>query len=107
MSRELIVLTPERPDLTVLPEFIGEELKMVGLYVFDTADHLLVRIREPMLVSVPGETERLLDTDVPAPAWWVEIRAAADPPHARLVASRCAERLADCHGGTVWSASSS
>lgn len=107
MSRELVVLAPERPDLTILPEFIGDEFKMVGLYVFDTTDHLLVRIQEPVLVSVPGEAERLLDTDVPAPVWWVEIRAATDPPHARLVASRCAERLADRHGGTVWSASSS
>ncbi|MDL4772592.1 hypothetical protein [Actinomadura xylanilytica] len=108
MSRELVVLTRERPDLAVLPDLVGGRgLSVGGAYVFDAGDRLLVRVREPILVMVPGEVERLLDTDVEAPVWWTDVRAAADLAEARMVARHCAEQLASRHDGTVWSESSS
>ncbi|MFI0484007.1 hypothetical protein [Actinomadura sp. 9N215] len=85
MSRELIVLSPHRPE-------VGER------YLFDPQGRLLVRIQEPVLVPVPGEVERLLGTPSPTPVWWTELHTAADSPEAEQLARDCAERL----GGTIW-----
>ncbi|WP_051108985.1 hypothetical protein [Actinomadura flavalba] len=89
MGRELVVVTRERPDVA-------------SPYLTDAADRLLAHVRAPLLVEVPGETERLLGVRVDEPVWWVEIRAAADPPAAGRAAWRYAEDLAARHDGTVW-----
>lgn len=66
----------------------------------------LVSIEVPLLVSVPGEIERLLGggiaAHVPLPAWWVELRA-AETPQAAQIARRYAAELTRRLGGRVWS----
>ncbi|WP_131739242.1 hypothetical protein [Actinomadura roseirufa] len=108
MSRELVVLSREQPDLDVLTELVaasGEaDLKVGGRYVFDAQDRLLLRIRQPVLVAVPGEVERLLGIPANEPVWWVELQAAVTPA-AERIAHHCAEGLAARHDGTVWSES--
>ncbi|MFD0691772.1 hypothetical protein [Actinomadura fibrosa] len=107
MSRALVVLAKRRPDMADLPELVGSSggtgLKMGGTYVFDAQDRLLVRVREPILVVVPGEVERLLEADVREPVWWVELHAAADIAEAERIARHCADGIAARSDGTVWS----
>jgi hypothetical protein len=100
MSRELIVLTPEKPEPD-LPALVSAPLRAAGHYVFDAEDRLLLRVEEPILISIPGEVERLLGIGSPSPVWWTEIHAAAASPEARRLAERCAESL----NGTVWTTS--
>ncbi|MEU9023581.1 hypothetical protein [Actinomadura sp. NPDC048394] len=99
MSRELIVLTSEKPtlDLQVLASL---PLHVTGNYVFDAEDRLLLRVQEPVLISVPGETERLLGIESATPVWWTEIHIATASPEADHLAQRCAETL----DGTIWTA---
>ncbi|RSN48370.1 MULTISPECIES: hypothetical protein [Actinomadura] len=101
MSRELIVLSPRRPDVDAL-RVPGLDIR--NAYVFDEREQLLVRIDVPVLVPVAGEVERLLGVPVTGPVWWVELRAAAGSTHAAEVLRRCADELAARHDGTVWSA---
>lgn len=101
MSRELIVLSPRKPDIDSVR---APGLSIRGTYGFDAREQLLLCIDAPVLVSVPGEAERLLGTSVSEPTWWVEIRAAADSPEAEQAARICANELAAQHNGTVWSA---
>ncbi|MFC0041472.1 hypothetical protein [Actinomadura rayongensis] len=103
MSREWVVLTRDRPDLTDLPALLGDDLTAEAGCVFDTGDRLLVRLTAPVLVPVPGETERLLGISFACPAWWTEIRSAAGIDAAEKAARRCADGLAQRHSGTVWS----
>lgn len=108
MSRELVVLTRERPDLDAFPALVfsvDAELRVFGTCVFDTQDRLLVRVQEPVLIKVPGEVERLLGTTAEPPFWWLELRAASDPVEAKWIARHCADALATRHDGTVWSES--
>ncbi|MFB4296342.1 hypothetical protein [Actinomadura sp. NTSP31] len=99
MSRELIVLTARKPDLD-LQALATPPFQVAGNYVFDSEDRLLLRVQDPVLVSVPGETERLLGIESATPVWWTEIHAATDSPEADHLAHRCAETL----NGTIWTA---
>ncbi|MEU6220636.1 DUF6177 family protein [Streptomyces sp. NPDC047022] len=112
MTKDVIALTPEMPDLTTL---------LAGLYaggpdlgVNTTADGAvvqlcapggrpLVSVEAPILVHVPGETARLLDCAVPdGPVWWTEARASTAVAEAGRLAGSFAGRLATVLGGTVW-----
>ncbi|TDD65743.1 hypothetical protein [Actinomadura rubrisoli] len=109
MSREMVVLSRQQPDLAVLPELVasasGTDLKVGGPYVFDAQDRLLLHVREPVLVTVPGEVQRLLGLPIEEPVWWVELHAATDPAEAERIARHCADAFAAQHDGTVWSES--
>ncbi|OLT26168.1 hypothetical protein BJF79_43740 [Actinomadura sp. CNU-125] len=100
MSRELIVLSPRKPDVDAV-QVPGLDVR--DAYVFDAQDQLLVRIDTPILVPVPGEVERLLGVSASVPVWWTELHAAADSPRAVDAARHCADELAAQHDGTVWS----
>ncbi|MFF7767756.1 DUF6177 family protein [Streptomyces massasporeus] len=112
MTKDVIALTPEMPDLPTL---------LAGLYaggpdlgVNTTADGAvvqlcapdgrpLVSVETPILVQVPGETSRLLDhTVADGPVWWTEARASTAVPEAARLAGSFAGRLATVLGGTVW-----
>ncbi|GGV26610.1 hypothetical protein GCM10010182_56690 [Actinomadura cremea] len=100
MSREIIVLSPHRPDIGSVR---APGLSIRNTYVFDVHDQLLVRIGVPVLVSVSGEAERLLGVSISEPTWWVELHAAASL-QAEQAARHCANGLAAQHNGTIWSA---
>ncbi|MFF6874481.1 DUF6177 family protein [Streptomyces sp. NPDC012474] len=112
MTKDVIALTPEMPDLPTL---------LAGLYaggpdlgVNTTADGAvvqlcardgrpLVSVEAPILVQVPGETTRLLDHAVAdGPVWWTEARASTAVAEAARLAGSFAGRLATALGGTVW-----
>ena len=99
MSRELIVLTSEKPSLD-LQALISPPLQAAGNDVFDAEGRLLLRVQEPVLISIAGEAERLLGIDSPTPVWWTEIHTATASPEAHHLAQRCAETL----NGTIWTA---
>ncbi|MEU6686426.1 DUF6177 family protein [Streptomyces sp. NPDC046832] len=112
MTKDVIALTPQMPDLPTL---------LAGLYaggpdlgVDTTADGAvvqlcgpdgrpLVSVEAPILVQVPGETTRLLDQAVEdGPVWWTEARASTAVAEAGRLAGSFAGRLATVLGGTVW-----
>ncbi|MFG2805913.1 DUF6177 family protein [Streptomyces massasporeus] len=112
MTKDVIALTPEMPDLPTL---------LAGLYaggpdlgVNTTADGAvvqlcgpdgrpLVSVEAPILVQVPGETFRLLGhTVADGPVWWTEARASTAVAEAARLAGSFAGRLATVLGGTVW-----
>ncbi|MFJ4555929.1 DUF6177 family protein [Streptomyces massasporeus] len=112
MTKDVIALTPEMPDLPTL---------LAGLYaggpdlgVNTTADGAvvqlcapdgrpLVSIEAPILVQVFGETTRLLDHPVgDGPVWWTEARASTAVAEAARLAGSFAGRLATVLGGSVW-----
>jgi hypothetical protein len=99
MSRELIVLTAEKPSLD-LPALAPSPLQATGNDVFDAEGRLLLRVQEPVLITVAGEVERLLGIDAAVPVWWTEIHTATASPDAHHLARRCAETL----DGTIWTA---
>jgi hypothetical protein len=70
-------------------------------HIYDESDRLLVLVREPLLVSVPGEAERLLGVSMPPPIFWVEL-ALAGLPQTEPVARHCAEALTARYDGMVW-----
>ena len=114
MSREIIVLCPRRPAIGALLERAGIRVGVRGddglealshanaTQIFDAADRMLLVIRDPVLVEVPGETERLLGIDVPPPVWWVEIRATTGVAEGERFAARCAEEMVALNGGIIW-----
>ncbi|MFF8013727.1 DUF6177 family protein [Streptomyces sp. NPDC007929] len=112
MTKDVIALTPQMPDLPTL---------LAGLYaggpdlgVNTTAEGAvvqlcapdgrpLVSVEAPVLVQVPGETTRLLDHVVAdGPVWWTEARASTAVAEAERLAGSFAGRLATVLGGTVW-----
>ncbi|MFD8223957.1 DUF6177 family protein [Streptomyces massasporeus] len=112
MTKDVIALTPEMPDLPTL---------LAGLYaggpdlgVNTTADGAvvqlcgpdgrpLVSVEAPILVQVPGEATRLLGHAVEdGPVWWTEARASTAVAEAARLAGSFAGRLATVLGGTVW-----
>lgn len=103
MSLEFITLTRHRPDIGVLPDLVSADLRVRGSCVFDPEARLLLRVEEPVLVSVPDEPQRLLDRAVETPVWWTELRTATNPPTAEKLAQQCADELASRYDGTVWS----
>jgi len=107
MSYDTIVLTAERPEVeAALREMSGRPIQVraqaSGLHVHDERARLLVAIGEPLEVRVPGEVERLLATPVDLPVWWLELRAAAEPEEAVMLAEVLAGELVRRHGGHVW-----
>ncbi|GAA3931897.1 hypothetical protein GCM10023085_11530 [Actinomadura viridis] len=108
MSREIVALLRERPELApLLHSLRGKGLAVAEhdntTHLYDAAGRLLVHIAHPLRIDVPGEVERLLNTSVPLPVWWVGVRAAATLTEAGPLARRCAETLVSRHGGTLWS----
>jgi hypothetical protein len=111
MSCDIIVLARNEPDVpTVVDGMLafGEQLRIRELdggatHLYDSEDRLLVSIEAPVLVNVPGEVERMLGAGpIGLPVWWVDVRAAADPPDAERVARRFADDLSRWKGGVVW-----
>ncbi|MFG2000995.1 hypothetical protein ACGFNU_17795 [Spirillospora sp. NPDC048911] len=108
MSREFVALIRTRPEiphlleLVELPHGLQMGTRAGAIELFDENGHMLVAIRDPFLVQVPGESERLLGIATATPAWWVEIQAAATNSLAIEIAERCARTAADLYGGTVW-----
>jgi hypothetical protein len=109
MSYDLVALVREQPDgAAVLDGMIamGEQLEVRahvgGVHVYDSAGRLLVFIETPMFVQVPGEVERLLGVQVSLPTWWVNVRAAVDPPDAERIARKFVDDLVRWQGGMVW-----
>ncbi|GAA2590188.1 hypothetical protein SMC26_20285 [Actinomadura fulvescens] len=110
MSRDFVVLTTDHPHLPLLLERaelpsgwgLETETQVSGAQLFDENGRMLVVIRDPFLVEVPGEAERLLGVPVPTPVWWVEMRATAGSTLAAEVAGHCANVMAELYGGTVW-----
>lgn len=65
---------------------------------------LVLSIEAPREVPSAGEVQRLLGVpDAPQPCWWVEARAAVDPPDGVVLARRFAAALLSETGGTSWS----
>ncbi|WP_434593987.1 DUF6177 family protein [Streptomyces sp. A5-4] len=116
MTKDVIALTPQMPDIRTI---------LAGLYaggpevaINTTADgaviqlctpggRSLVSIEAPILLQVPGETRRLLDADTGAwdsPLWWTEARAITTAPEAELLAQSFAGRLVSVLSGTIWPA---
>ncbi|WP_026415329.1 hypothetical protein [Actinomadura oligospora] len=112
MSRELVVLLPEPPDIAAVLSN-SDALRDTALSIahldgatllYDDEGRLLVRVAEPRRIEVPGETERLLGVPAPLPTWWIDLRAAATPDTASATARHCAEALATRHHGTICTA---
>ncbi|HEX2314179.1 MAG TPA: hypothetical protein VHJ17_10610 [Thermomonospora sp.] len=113
MSTDVVALTNDRPDVGAVLDGLGARLRLPlavttaggACRVYDDSGRLVVFVPDPVLVTVPGEVERLLGDGVgaAAPVWWVDIRAAADLENAERVARSCAEELVARHGGAVWS----
>ncbi|MCW2886831.1 MAG: hypothetical protein QOE54_3496 [Streptosporangiaceae bacterium] len=111
MSHDLVALVREQPDAAAVLDgmmAMGEQLEVrthpAAVHVHDLAGRLLVSIETPMLVQVPGEVERLLGVQVNVPTWWVNIRAAAEPPEAERIARKFSDDLVRWQGGMVWPA---
>lgn len=51
---------------------------------------------------MPGEAERLLEVEVPAPVWWVEVQARDGHPDSFGIARRLTEALVAAAGGLAW-----
>jgi len=119
VSRDIVALVSTMPDVSAVLAGMaaaGEDL-LVLPFAADTVVTLadapdgqtarpLLTVGEPILVSVPGEVERLLGAEVArqvsTPLWWIEVRAAAAPEHAFDIAYRFATALVDRLGGAVW-----
>jgi hypothetical protein len=111
VSTDVVALTNDRPDVGAVLEGLASRLRLPlavsaqagACRVYDDAGRLVVFVPDPVLVTVPGEVERLLGERAAPPVWWVDIRAAADLDDAARVALACADELVARHGGTVWS----
>ncbi|MFC8141142.1 DUF6177 family protein [Streptomyces paradoxus] len=112
MTKDVIALTPQMPDLPTLlaglyaggPD-LGVNTTAEGAVVqlCATDGRPLVSVEAPILVQVPGETTRLLDHPVEdGPVWWTEARASTAVAEAARLAGSFAGRLATVLGGTVW-----
>ncbi|NUK46043.1 hypothetical protein HRW13_35430, partial [Streptomyces lunaelactis] len=105
MTKDVIALTPQMPDIRTI---------LAGLYaggpdvaINTTADGAviqlcrpggrpLVSIEAPILLQVRGEIRRLLGADTGAwdsPLWWTEARAVTTAPEAEPLARSFAGRL--------------
>jgi hypothetical protein len=113
MSLDIVALLTRQPDPAAMlrgvtgpngPLDVRQDAGTVHMH--DPGGPLLVSVEEPVYVEVPGEPERLLGTAVPTPVWWVEIRAAAGPDQAALLARGIADEFVRRYGGTVWAGGS-
>ncbi|MFD7814121.1 DUF6177 family protein [Streptomyces sp. NPDC059785] len=114
MTKDVIALTPEMPDLRALlagfyaggPD-VGVSSVADGAVVQLCApdERALVSVEAPVLVQVPGEAARLLEGEVGEGAvWWTEARASTAVAEAGRLAGSFAGRLATVSGGEVWPA---
>lgn len=80
-----------------------EEAELVQLHHAD--GRLMLTTEGARLVQVAGETGRLLgiDSDVPHPVWWVEVRAPGHDLEAEAVARRFIQAMLAETGGMLWS----
>ncbi|GAA2426872.1 hypothetical protein GCM10010191_44360 [Actinomadura vinacea] len=111
---DLAALVRREPDVYAVADGLvamGEPVELASgdfkaVRVHDAEGRVLVSIEDPVLVEAPGEVARLLGAEAAqrftAPAWWVDVRAAADVPDAARVARRFAEALVRWAGGTIW-----
>lgn len=111
MTIDAVALCREQPDVRAVlgallaagPGLGVRPVERGGLVqLCDDAGAPLVTIEGPSLVQVPDEVERLLDVAMPAPVWWVEVRARDRHRDAFGVARRLADALVAATGGVVW-----
>ncbi|MFJ2769904.1 DUF6177 family protein [Streptomyces sp. NPDC087300] len=114
MTTDVIAFTPRMPDIkTVLaglfaggPDLGVDTLAQGAVVQLRAADgRPLVSVEAPLLVHLPGELQRLLGTEVPAPDgpfWWTEARASTRAEEGERLAGSFAGRLAAILGGGVW-----
>lgn len=111
MTADLIALCREQPNreaVTAALVAAGPELRVAGdpsgalVRLLDRAGSQMFAVEGPILVQVAGEVERLLGRALPAPIWWVEVRAVSGRDDAFEAARRFAERLVGTLGGEVW-----
>ncbi|MFE9571054.1 DUF6177 family protein [Streptomyces sp. NPDC006692] len=121
MTKDVIALTPQMPDIpTLLAGFYagGPDIGVMStsngavVQLCAPSGQPLVSIEVPVFLQVPGETARLLgpDSSIPggsipdSPLWWTEARAVTDVPEAEHLARSFAGRLVTVLAGTTWPA---
>ncbi|MCC3651696.1 DUF6177 family protein [Streptomyces sp. S07_1.15] len=124
MTKDVIALTPKMPDLRTLlaglhaggPDLGVNTLADGAVIQLCAADgRPLVSVEAPLLVQVPGETDRLLGAGAGAragagpgpglpdgPVWWTEARASTAVAEGGRLAGSFAGRLAHVLDGAVW-----
>ncbi|MGA4839867.1 DUF6177 family protein [Streptomyces sp. G45] len=114
MTKDVIALTPAMPDPAALVAGLyagGPDLGVTSaadgavIQLCTPAGRPLVSVEAPVIVHTPGEAQRLLGADVPAPAvpfWWTEARASTAVPEAEALAGSFCGRLTLLLGGTTW-----
>lgn len=109
MSLDIVALVIGRPDpagmLTGMTGPRGQldvRRKAAAVHMHDPDGPLLVSVEAPALVQVAGEVERLLGAQVPGPVWWIDIRAAAQPDEAALLALTIGNEFVRRYGGMLW-----
>ncbi|WP_191094998.1 DUF6177 family protein [Streptomyces kanamyceticus] len=114
MTTDVIAFTPKMPDIKAV--LAGLFAGGPGLGVRNVAEGAvvqlcaadgrpLVSVEAPLLVHVPGELQRLLGPEVPAPDgpfWWTEARASTRAEEGERLAGSFAGRLAAILEGGVW-----
>ncbi|GHE66148.1 hypothetical protein GCM10018785_38660 [Streptomyces longispororuber] len=114
MTKDVIALTPAMPDAAAL--VAGLHAGGPGLGVTTAADDAVIQLRSPggrplvsveapVVVHTPGEAQRLLGPEFPAPDvpfWWTEARASTALPEAEALAGSFCGRLTLLLGGTTW-----
>lgn len=91
----LAALVRACPLLRVRP---GESL----LTLCDDAGVDRLHLDGPRLVQVPGEAQRLLGVDAPAPVWWVEARSLGTDHSSATAVRTVAHAIVAITGGTAW-----
>ncbi|TGA88451.1 DUF6177 family protein, partial [Streptomyces sp. MZ04] len=114
MTKDVIALTPKMPDTWTVMAGLGAagpdaELTAAAddavIQLCGTGGRPLVSVEAPVLVQVPGEAQRLLGDQVPAPDvpfWWTEARATTSAPEAEHLAGSVCGRLTLLLGGATW-----
>ncbi|WP_160049924.1 MULTISPECIES: DUF6177 family protein [unclassified Nocardiopsis] len=114
MSYDAVALVAGEPALEAVARALGDVDPGLWLHgyegtsllrVCDAEERLLATLEPGRSVGSPGEVGRLLGAEVqaqlPAPCWWVEVRARPDRA-GREVAHRIADGLVLRLGGLVW-----
>ena len=114
MPRELVILSPTRPDVVALitaGAAVDDQLGMRTMFdggvwqvcrVGDERDDAVLTVSQPFVATSRGEVDRLVpgapQLEVPVPVWWLEALA----PWGELGAPgvRIAHELAALLGGT-------
>ncbi|MGW6020621.1 DUF6177 family protein [Streptomyces sp. NPDC055099] len=114
MTKDVIALTPKMPDPWAVMAGLGAagpeaELTTTAdeavIQICGVGGRPLVSIEAPILVQVPGEAQRLLGHQVPAPDgsfWWTEARATTAAAEAGQLAGSVCGRLTLLLGGSTW-----